>query len=75
MMKPRCPKCKSSRVRRGYKPTPLVLRMFGIYNLLCDHCNLLFTGFAIPGTVPKPGSTRRRKRGAREERKEGIGRV
>jgi hypothetical protein len=28
------------------------MRMFGIYNLLCDHCNLLFTGFALPGTLP-----------------------
>ena len=53
MIGPRCPKCRSSRIRRGYKPTPRLLRMFGIYNLLCDHCNLLFKGFAIPGTVPK----------------------
>jgi hypothetical protein len=29
--------------------------MVGIYNLLCDHCNLLFTGFALPGTVRKRG--------------------
>jgi hypothetical protein len=48
--------------------------MFGIYNLLCDHCNLLFRGFAIPGTIPKPG-TRRRKHRTQEERKQGIGRV
>jgi hypothetical protein len=39
--------------------------MFGIYNLLCDYCNLLFRGFAVPGTVPKPG-TRRKKRGQAE---------
>jgi hypothetical protein len=32
--------------------------MIGIYNLLCDDCNLLFTGFAIPGTV----SNRTKKR-------------
>ena len=55
----RCPKCKSSRIRRGYKPTPVLLRVFGIYNLLCDHCNLLFRGFAIPGTVPKHGSRKK----------------
>jgi ribosomal protein L37AE/L43A len=53
MISQRCPKCKSSRIRRGYKRTPLLLRIFGIYNLLCDHCNLLFKGFAVPGTVPK----------------------
>jgi len=61
MMGPRCPKCKSSRIRRGYRPTPLLLRMFGIYNLLCDHCNLLFKGFAIPGTVPKHGNRKKRQ--------------
>lgn len=59
MISQRCPKCKSSRIRRGYKPTPLLLRMFGIYNLLCDHCNLLFKGFAMPGTVPKHSKKRR----------------
>ncbi|MDX6693369.1 MAG: hypothetical protein QOF02_972 [Blastocatellia bacterium] len=74
MMKPHCPKCRSTRVRRGYKPSPLLFRMFGIYNLLCDHCNLLFRGFAIPGTVPKPG-TRKRKQRSPDERKEGVGRV
>ena len=46
-------------MRRGYKDTPLVLRMIGVYNLLCDNCNLLFRGFAVPGTVPPRGSHRR----------------
>lgn len=55
MISQRCPKCRSSRIRRGYKPTLLILRLFGIYNLLCDHCNLLFTGFAVPGTVGRRG--------------------
>jgi hypothetical protein len=27
------------------------MRVFGIYHLLCDHCNLLFTGFMLPGTL------------------------
>jgi hypothetical protein len=61
MMRPRCPKCNSTRIRRGYKPTPLLMRIFGIYNLLCDHCNLLFRGFAIPGTVPKHSSKKKRQ--------------
>jgi len=60
----RCPKCRSRRVRRGYTDTPLLLRLIGVYNLLCDNCNLLFRGFAVPGTVPERGS-RRRRRGAR----------
>jgi hypothetical protein len=56
----RCPKCKSSRVRRGYTDTPLLLRLIGVYNLLCDNCNLLFRGFAVPGTVPARGTHSRR---------------
>lgn len=51
MISQRCPKCRSSRIRKGYKPTPLLFRMVGIHHLLCNHCNLLFTGFAVPGTV------------------------
>ena len=62
----RCPKCQSSRVRRGYKDTPLLLRAIGIYSLLCENCNFLFTGLAVPGTVPARGA-RRRKQRAREE--------
>jgi hypothetical protein len=61
MISQRCPKCKSSRIRRGYKPSPLFLRIFGIYNLLCDHCNLLFRGFAVPGTVPKHRNRKKRE--------------
>ncbi len=60
MIAQRCPKCHSSRVRRGYEDTPLLLRLIGIYSLLCDNCNLLFKGFAVPGTVPPHGSHRRR---------------
>ncbi|MEA2175664.1 MAG: hypothetical protein QOD00_3256, partial [Blastocatellia bacterium] len=41
---------------------PLLLRIFGIYNLLCDHCNLLFKGFVVPGTLPKHGSARKKKK-------------
>ena len=54
----KCPKCGSSRIRRGYKHTPLPMRLIGMYHLLCDHCNLLFTGFVLPGTL----KNRRRKK-------------
>ena len=46
-------------MRRGYTDSPLLLRMIGVYNLLCDNCNLLFRGFAVPGTVPARGTRRR----------------
>ena len=48
-------------MRRGYKDTPLLLRMIGVYSLLCDNCNLLFRGFALPGTVPARGAHRRHR--------------
>lgn len=63
MISQRCPKCRSSRIRKGYKPTPLILRLVGIHYLLCNHCNLLFTGFAVPGTVNRPS-----KKGAKKAR-------
>ena len=53
MISQKCPKCRSKRIRKGYKPTPLIMRLVGIHYLLCNHCNLLFTGFAVPGTVGK----------------------
>lgn len=68
MFGPRCPKCRSSRIRRGYTPSPLLLRLIGIYNLLCDNCNLLFRGWAMPGTVPKHGS--RKKKPPTQQRRE-----
>lgn len=67
LLRSRCPKCHSSRVRRGYVNTPLLLRAIGIYSLLCDNCNLLFKGFAVPGTVPPRGSRRRKRRAEGEE--------
>lgn len=51
MISQNCPKCRSSRVRRGYRPTPFLLKLIGRYNLLCDGCNLEFRGFAVPFTV------------------------
>ena len=77
MISQRCPKCGSSRLKRGYRDTPLLLRMVGIYSLLCDNCNLLFRGFAVPGTVPARGSRRRRRRQSRggEERQTGADRA
>jgi hypothetical protein len=57
----KCPKCGSSSLRRGYKRTPLFMRLVGIYYLLCDHCNLLFTGFVLPGTLKSYRKQRRRR--------------
>ena len=71
MIAQRCPQCGSRRVRRGYRDTLLLLRLIGVYNLLCDNCNLPFRGMAVPGTVP-PRHRHRRHR-AQAPRDEGEG--
>ena len=48
-----CPKCASSRIRRGYAHDPFLIRMLGFRELLCDSCNLRFRGFVLPGTLPR----------------------
>jgi ribosomal protein L37AE/L43A len=69
MIAQRCPKCGSSRVKRGYTDTLLILRIIGVYALLCDNCNLLFKGFAVPGTVPPRGSRAAKRRAGRDQRR------
>lgn len=62
MISQKCPKCFSSRVRRGYRPTPFWSKILFRYNLLCDNCNWEFTGFAVPGTVSaKPTKSPKKK--------------
>lgn len=63
MISQKCPVCRSSRIRRGYRPTPIWKRIAFRYNLLCDNCNLEFVGFALPGFIsPKQtNSSKRRK--------------
>ncbi len=61
MISQRCPKCKSDRIRRGYRPTMLISKLFFRYNLLCDKCNWEFKGFAVPGTVETSSGSRKKK--------------
>ena len=55
-----CPRCKSSRVRHGYRSTPFFRKLIFRFNLLCNDCNWEFVGFAIPGTIPS--KTKRKKK-------------
>ncbi len=61
MISQKCPKCRSNRIRRGYRSTPIWSKIIFRYNLLCDGCNWEFTGFAVPGTVDTK-STRKAKK-------------
>ena len=71
MISQRCPRCNSTRVRRGYRPTSLLSKIFFRYNLLCDNCNWEFKGFAVPGTVTtKP--TRKSKKDDLDNDKSGF---
>ncbi|MFN2579000.1 MAG: hypothetical protein ABR607_15085 [Pyrinomonadaceae bacterium] len=40
-----CPRCKSSRIQRGYEQSLIILRMAGLHQLLCNNCGLEFRGF------------------------------
>jgi len=51
MISQRCPRCKSKRIRRGYRETPFWSKILFRYHLLCDNCNWTFAGFAVPFTV------------------------
>ena len=61
MISQKCPKCNSSRVRRGYRPTPFFLKCVFRFNLLCDTCNWEFVGFAVPGTLSSKPNKKKKK--------------
>jgi len=63
-----CPRCGSTRVRHGYGRERFGLRLIGVRELLCNHCNLSFTRFVLPGMMPK--SSRRSKKHGKDEAKD-----
>lgn len=58
----KCPSCRSSRIRRGYRATGLLSRLVFRYNLLCDGCNLEFRGFAFPRPSPRSARNKNKKK-------------
>lgn len=40
-----CPRCKSTRIQRGYNDAAFVLQLAGLHELLCNNCGLEFKGF------------------------------
>jgi len=65
-----CPRCKSSRIQRGYNDPPAPLRILGLRQLLCNKCGLEFKGLDPLSRVERapaleietPGSRRRAPR-------------
>src|SRR5262245_34653139 len=61
------PRCKSSRIQRGFDNTLIVLRIAGLHKLLCNNCGLEFKGFdplrkisRVAGHKKEPWIDRRR---------------
>jgi hypothetical protein len=52
----RCPRCKSSRIQRGYNPVAIPLWLIGLRELLCNRCGLEFRGFDPFGRVERSPS-------------------
>ena len=57
-----CPRCGSTRVRRSYGRERFGLRLIGVRELLCNHCNLSFTRFVLPGMMPKSSHHSKKRR-------------
>lgn len=70
MISQRCPRCHSSRIRKGYRPTPIWSKILFRFNLLCDGCNWEFRGFAVPGTVSAKPNRKKKKREPKVEEPE-----
>src|SRR5262249_34788301 len=62
-----CPRCKSSRVQRGYQNSAIVLQFAGLHGLLCNNCGLEFKGFDPLRRLPK-GPVKRKKYEANQRR-------
>ena len=63
----KCPVCKSSRIRRGYRSTPFWSKVIFLFNLLCDNCNWEFAGFALPWTIPSKTTKRSKVKNVNSE--------
>jgi hypothetical protein len=57
MFAPHCPRCKSSRIQLGFQDEPLLPRLAGIRELLCNNCNLEFRGFVLFHKLERAHST------------------
>ena len=62
-----CPRCKSSRIQRGYEESLIILRIAGLHQLLCNNCGLEFRGFDPLRKLPR-APVERTKSAANERR-------
>lgn len=57
-----CPRCKSTRLQRGYKDSSIVFQMAGLHELLCNNCGLEFKGFDPLRRLTRAPTKRTKKR-------------
>lgn len=57
-----CRSCGSSKVRTGYQPPPLLLRLLFVRTMLCDSCNRQFYAFRLRPPVSHREKHRSRRR-------------
>jgi hypothetical protein len=62
-----CPRCQSTRIQRGYDDAPMLFRLGGRRELLCNNCGLEFQSFGwsakfkrVPGKRDESNPSRRR---------------
>ena len=65
-----CPRCKSTRIQRGYNDPRILLRIGGAHELLCNNCGLEFKSFRWAASfnrvaARKKGSDQNRRRAPR----------
>jgi hypothetical protein len=58
-----CPRCKSTRIQRGYRDSAIVLKLAGLHELLCNNCGLEFKGFDPLRKIQRKPSRNRERRG------------
>lgn len=54
-----CPRCKSTRIQRGYNDPQIFLRIGGAQELLCNNCGLEFKSFKWAATFKRVAARRK----------------
>lgn len=65
MFRLKCPQCKSRRIKKGYRETPFLWKLYGKHYLHCSSCNWEFEGIVIFARLP----SRKERHRLKEEEK------
>ena len=65
MFRLKCPQCGSLRIKKGYRETPFVWKLYGKHRLHCSSCNWEFEAIVLFARLP----TRKERHRLKEEEK------